>query len=799
MLDINKAKPQQEQTKYRPPPPDDNIKDYIRNAIKYQSGEIRLDCILCQGSQSKTLAVNAETGQFKCHRCGVAGSVAKKTKSFNGKKTPADLWSYLKPALFHTYLKSKGVKSYDLRVMEPPDGSRVLAIPLYIRNEISSIQYIDENGKKNLLSKKKGGRKKGASFQVGKGSGNTVYNCEGYVTAATIYEATGGIVYMCVDAGNLQPAAEILREKYPDQEFIFCADNDTDKPEKDQSYNVGFIKAVKAAKAVGNSKVVMPEQSGFDFNDLHSKEGLDAVRERLKAATNDFPEVADDLPFENESEEDSEKRIQARKDFESEIDATDDFEQLTEDFYRKIKKSNQTEAAKYYLYKKIAKKAGVKVELLNNLDKANEESGSEKQIDIVETIIAKHGRKNILYSLGFVWMWWQSGVWKQLDDRQVKAWIQDKLKASDVDFGKNSVNSILDLFKTEIFIPDHRFNVNRDTINCLNGELFWTGEKWELRESRRESYRTTQIPIEYDRNATALLSEKALNDMFRDDPDRIEKAIIICEMFGYCLLSSTEFEKFFMLVGPGANGKSVILSILCAFLGIENVSAVMPGQFDNKFQRAHLHGKLANIVTELPEGTMLPDAQMKSITSGESMTAEYKFKNPFDFKPFSTLIFATNHLPHTRDFSEALFRRAIIIPFNRVFSEAEQDKKLAKKLKSELPGILNLALAALAGVFKRGYFTQAASVDDLKKQWRMEADQAAQYIEDCCTRDPGYREMSKDMYENYRRWTEGQGINKKLNRNNFTRRLKLLGVHTVKGAGGRREIAGLKITDRVIL
>ena len=499
----------------------------------------------------------------------------------------------------------------------------------------------------------------------------------------------------------------------------------------------------------------------------------------------------------SESKEDAEKRILGRKDFETEIDKTDDFEELTETIFRKIKKSNQTDASKYSLFKKIAKKAEIPVKNLMGPDKKREESGPGQQIDIVEKIIEEQGRENVLHALGSVWMWRQSSVWKQLDDREVKKWIQDKLKNSGTDFDKNFIASLLDLFKTETYIPDHRFNVNRDTINTLNGELSWTGEKWELHEARRESYRTTQIPIEYDLAATAPQFIKALNEMFRDDPDRKEKILLVCEMFGYCLLSSSEFEKFFMMVGPGANGKSVLLSVLVAFLGVENVSAVLPGQLDNKFQRAHLHGKLANVVTELAEGTMLPDAQMKSITSGESMTVENKFKSPFDFEPFSTLIFATNHLPHTRDFSEALFRRAIIIPFNRVFSEKEQDKQLAKKLKSELPGILNLALAALAGVFKRGYFTEAASVDALKKLWRIEADQAAQFIEDRCVREPGYKETSQCLFDEYRDWAMDNGINKHLNKNNFIKRIVVLGGTSTRGTGGLRGIAGFRFRQDV--
>jgi putative DNA primase/helicase len=84
---------------------------------------------------------------------------------------------------------------------------------------------------------------------------------------------------------------------------------------------------------------------------------------------------------------------------------------------------------------------------------------------------------------------------------------------------------------------------------------------------------------------------------------------------------------------------------------------------------------------------MMADAEIKAITSGELITAEHKNKPPFDFSPFATCWFGTNHMPHTRDFSDALFRRALILTFNRVFAEHERDPKLKEKLIAELEGI----------------------------------------------------------------------------------------------------------------
>ena len=105
-----------------------------------------------------------------------------------------------------------------------------------------------------------------------------------------------------------------------------------------------------------------------------------------------------------------------------------------------------------------------------------------------------------------------------------------------------------------------------------------------------------------------------------------------------------------ILIGAGANGKSVLLSVLYALAGPENVAGVQPSSFDNRFQRAHLHQKLVNIATGLKQGEVIADAELKAITSGEPATVEHEHKDPFVMRPFAACWFGTNHMPHTRDF-----------------------------------------------------------------------------------------------------------------------------------------------------
>jgi putative DNA primase/helicase len=253
---------------------------------------------------------------------------------------------------------------------------------------------------------------------------------------------------------------------------------------------------------------------------------------------------------------------------------------------------------------------------------------------------------------------------------------------------------------------------------------------------------------------------------------------------GYTLLTSCRYEKFAILIGSGANGKSVLLELIKALCGAENVAAVGPDKLDNSFQRAYLHGKYANLVTEIAEGAVINDAALKAITSGELTTAEHKFRSPFSFAPYATCWFGTNHMPHTRDFSDALFRRACVITFNNKFEGSRRDPLLKEKLVDELPGVFRLALEGLAGVISRGKFTEPGSMLEAGREWRQEADQVAQFVDDCCQIGPG-ETPRKIVYDNYKAWALENGITRTLSQRSITNRIRQFGVGDRKSSGTR--------------
>jgi len=149
---------------------------------------------------------------------------------------------------------------------------------------IHTLQTISQDGKQFEA----GSRKKGTFFPIdpeGRLGQDVILIAEGYATAASVHLATGKPVVAAFDAGDLEPVAVALREKFPNAPIAILADND-----HGLSVNVGVEKATLAAKAV-QGYVIVPSFSEAekargitDFNDMHVACGLKRVRSQVEQA-----------------------------------------------------------------------------------------------------------------------------------------------------------------------------------------------------------------------------------------------------------------------------------------------------------------------------------------------------------------------------------------------------------------------------------------------------------------------------------------------------------------------------------
>ena len=480
------------------------------------------------------------------------------------------------------------------------------------------------------------------------------------------------------------------------------------------------------------------------------------------------------------------------------INATTDFDELTQYIAKLVCKCDLKEAERDSLRKLIAKKAGVSLASIKadaiNFDGGSSDVTKLNHLKASREVITSYGEGNLIGSAGFLWGWSGDGVWRIVDDRQIKQSIHAVTTKASITAAV--VGSMLDLIKTEAYLPNHQFDRVSDMINCVNGELPCTDGAWSLEPHDRSHYRTAMIPVAYDPDATAPRFEQFLAEVFKGDPDCEEKSLLVCEFLGYTLTTNCKYERFLMTVGSGANGKSVLLAIIAELVGRDAATSVQPSHFENQFMRAHLHGKLCNIVTEIAEGAEINDAQLKSLVSGEMTTASHKHQPTFDFIPYAKHIFATNHLPRTRDHSEALYRRALVLTFNNKFDGVGRDVHLIDKLKAELPGILNMALAGLKRLNENNAFTVCSSSLEIASKWRRESNQVAQFVEEACEFNPGKKTAVALLYESFKSWALDGGVRYTVPRDKFTERLELLGLEKARGTGGTRSMAGIGLRPK---
>jgi len=261
----------------------------------------------------------------------------------------------------HPYIHKKGIKPFGVRTLNSS-----LVIPLRnARGELTSLQFIQADGTKKFLT---GGEITGSYFAIGRHD-SMLCICEGFATGASIVEATGFMVAVAFNAGNLAAVAKVMREKFPAYTIIICADNDVEK-----DINIGLSKAQDAAKQIDAMLAVAKFQESdlidgkvpTDFNDLHRLHGLDAVRFEIEQSSKGEA-VVDDA---GGDEPRAEKSRPTRQSLMVDIDACDDFDILTTDLVMQVANGQFVRPAFESLIAKIAKKAGVpKARCLTSLSK----------------------------------------------------------------------------------------------------------------------------------------------------------------------------------------------------------------------------------------------------------------------------------------------------------------------------------------------------------------------------------------------------------------------------------------------
>jgi len=328
-------------------------------------------------------------------------------------------------------------------------------------------------------------------------------------------------------------------------------------------------------------------------------------------------------------------------------------------------------------------------------------------------------------------------------------------------------------------------------LNCKNGTLEVTAKTVTLREHNKEDFLKYVLPFEYNPNTTAPIFQKYLNDVLDN-----ELQVVLQEFCGYIFVSNLKLEKCLVCFGSGANGKSVFFEIITSLLGSNNIATNSLGDLtDNSqgsYNRAMIKDCLVNYGSEI-KGKNIDVDIFKRLVSGEPVQARLPYGQPFDLKNNSKFIFNANELPRVDEHNEAVFRRFIIIPFEKTIPVDKRDSELHTKIVSnELSGVLNWILIGLERLLQNKKFSQSDKVESALNLYKKESDTVALFVEDHeYILSHGMEDFKsiQTLYDDYNSETKNNG-SYPLTKNKFSSRLKILGFvqssrklngHTSKG------------------
>lgn len=246
-----------------------------------------------------------------------------------------------------------------------------------------------------------------------------------------------------------------------------------------------------------------------------------------------------------------------------------------------------------------------------------------------------------------------------------------------------------------------------------------------------------------------------LDEILESDQQRIR---LVQEWFGYCLRFDTTLHRFLVLIGDGANGKSVLLAVLTALLGAQNVSHVPLEFFGERFHLTATLGKLADIVPEFGSPKRIDEGVLKAFVAGDPLYFDRKNLPPVHARPTARLVFATNEVPRFHDRSEGIWRRMIMLPFRVVIPADRQDVHLIEKLQRELPGLFNWSLEGLRRLRRQGRFTEPDLCRAALEDHRQECNVARAFLQERVTPMAGGEIVCGDLDEGHRSWAVEQGV-----------------------------------------
>lgn len=381
----------------------------------------------------------------------------------------------------------------------------------------------------------------------------------------------------------------------------------------------------------------------------------------------------------------------------------------------------------------------------------------------ISGLLSNHLAENVdaFYGAG-AYYFYSNGVYSLKEDIYASAKAREHMIAR-----YSSMSAITDTvgqWKMLIVKAIREINCNPFIINVQNGLYNVLDDSFKAHTPKYHS--TVQINANYSDGAKCPQFMDFLSSILNEP-----EIHLIQEILGYLLIPLNKAQKSFVFVGAPNSGKSTLLSVAQEILlGSENVSNIPWQNLGDRFNKAELFGKLANIFADLPSKNIDDNGFFKALTGEDNITGERKNKDPFSFRPYARFLFSCNEIPRNYgDRSDGFYRRLIIIRFSNPVSKEKRDPNLREKFMVERDGILMWSLIGLKRLIANGYtLTETENTRAELQRYKIESNSVLSFMDDFCQLDDSKEVARDDLFTRYKEYCNNAGL-KPMSQGNFNK------------------------------
>lgn len=194
-----------------------------------------------------------------------------------------------------------------------------------------------------------------------------------------------------------------------------------------------------------------------------------------------------------------------------------------------------------------------------------------------------------------------------------------------------------------------------------------------------------------------------------------ETSTLIWQVIADCLQPNySRHKSIWFYSDKGNNGKGTIGQLIKNLLGKGNYSSLSVSDFNHEFLKETLLGVGANIADENDVDMYIDSIKdYKASVTGDDININRKYEKPLRLQFLGTNIQMMNGLPKTKDKSDSFYRRLIIVPFMKSFTN-NGERKYIKKDYIEEQTVLEYVLHKALNLDFEEYIVPALSAQLLE-------------------------------------------------------------------------------------